>query len=322
MRKALMIGLDGYFGAPLNCCVNDATVLGSVLEKHGDGSPNFEVEKVLDEIDKIEMIRKIEQLFSGNPDVALFYFSGHGVTVDGKAYLVTLDGREYDWGIDFEYVLNLAKNSKARNKIIILDCCYSGKFGESPFIDKDSSVIPIGVTILTASRKDEQSYEVNGHGIFTNLLIEAISGGAADVKGDITPGSVYSFIDSSLGAWFQRPLFKTNISEFISLRKVVPKVEVSVLRLLKDYFPSPTDEFKLDPSFEETNNPKYIHKLIEPFSNDSNIAIFKNLQKMRDVGLVEPVNEEHLYYAALNRKTCRLTSLGHHYWKLSKENKI
>ena len=43
--------------------------------------------------------------------------------------------------------------------------------------------------------------EINGHGVFINLLIESLNGGASDILGNITPGSVYAYIDQVLGAW-------------------------------------------------------------------------------------------------------------------------
>lgn len=52
-----------------------------------------------------------------------------------------------------------------------------------------------GVTIMTASRNSQTSMEVNGHGVFTSLLIEALNGGAADVTGHISIAGVYAFID-------------------------------------------------------------------------------------------------------------------------------
>lgn len=49
---------------------------------------------------------------------------------------------------------------------------------------------------------------------------QGLKGGAADIGGNITPASLYSFVDQSLGAWQQRPVFKTNISRFLPLRTI------------------------------------------------------------------------------------------------------
>ena len=43
---------------------------------------------------------------------------------------------------------------------------------------------------------------------------------------------------------------------------------------------------------------------------------------MEGVGLIVPVGEEHMYYAVMNSKSCRLTALGAQYWRLAGENKL
>ena len=48
----------------------------------------------------------------------------------------------------------------------------------------------------------------------------------ASIIGNISPGSVYAYIDRSLGPWEQRPVFKTNVNRFVSLRKVNPPIDI------------------------------------------------------------------------------------------------
>ena len=175
---------------------------------------------------------------------------------------------------------------------------------------------------MTASSRDQVSMEHGGQGVFTNLFLQSLRGSAADITGKITPAGIYSFIDQSLWAWQQRPIFKTNISQFISIRDIEPRVPKSVLRKLGKYFNSPSDEVKLDPSFEFTNNPNYKHEVIEPYAKDENVKKFKELQLFESVGLIEPVDEEHMYFAAMHSKSCKLTALGLHYWKLAKDTRF
>lgn len=40
------------------------------------------------------------------------------------------------------------------------------------------------------------------------------------------------------------------------------------------------------------------------------------------LNLVVPVGEEHMYYAAINNKACKLTAQGQHYWNLVNKNTI
>jgi hypothetical protein len=314
MRKALIVGIGNIEGMKLEGAINDANAIYAVLETDGDGSPNFDVKLVTDmkkEIAKSDLKGAIKELFEGDYETALFYFSGHGFLNDVGGYVVTSDCKNNDEGVSMDEILTLANQSEIKNKIIILDCCHSGKFGNSNLTGNNTSINK-GVTILTASKDSENAVEINGQGIFTALLLQALSGGASDLRGSITPGSVYAYIDQALGPWSQRPVFKTNVSEFVSLRKINPPIPLEILRKLTEYFKSPEEEHKLNPSYEYTHESAI----------DENVTIFKNLQKFERVGLVVPVGEEHMYYAAINSKSCKLTALGLHYWRLVKNKKI
>lgn len=322
MRKALIIGINNYPKAPLSGCINDASALCGIIEANGDGSPNFDVRLVTDVPTKSELKGLIIELFSGDCETALLYFSGHGLIEDIGGYIVTPDYKPNDEGVSMDEILMIANDSKAQNRVIILDCCHSGAFGNPKNLGGKSAHIGEGVSILTASRDIESAIEINGHGVFTNLLLDALQGGASDLRGHITPGSVYAYIDQALGPWDQRPVFKTNITRFTSLRTITPQVPIDILRKLVEYFPTPQDEFPLDPSFEDTNAPIVEHKIIEPHAKEENITIFKHLQKFQGVGLVVPVQEQYMYFAAMNSKSCKLTALGYHYWRLVKEKRI
>jgi hypothetical protein len=321
MKKALVIGINNYPNHPLKGAINDAKHISDLLQVNGNETTNFEVATLYDVGTKSELLTKIYNFFNLSADTGLLYFAGHGYVNELGGFLVTPDHKRYDEGIDMNYILTLANTSKIRNKVIILDCCKSGSFALPP---ENGSLthIKTGISILTSSREDEASKEINGHGVFTNLLIEGLKGGASDVRGHISPGGLYAYIDQALGAHEQRPVFKTNVTEFVELRSVIPQVSLNTLRKLTEYFLSPTDSLQLDPSFEETNSNEIEHKVIEPHANPKNVTIFKNLQKLEGVGLIIPDGEDHMYYAAMHSKTCKLTSLGHHYWRLVHERKI
>lgn len=309
MRKALIVGIDNYPSCPLSGCVNDATEMKSVLERNSDGSPNFSVKLMTSNdltITRSNLKQEIDSLFEGDPDIALLFFAGHGTVSSYGGHIVTTDFKKYDEGVSMDDILNLANKSKAKNRIIILDCCYSGNMGSPNLTDGKYAELADGVTVLTACRPTETSSEQNGQGVFTALLIDALQGGCSDLTGNISPGSVYAYVDRALGPWAQRPVFKTNVSRFVSLRSVTPPIETAILRNITKYFASAYDDYKLDPSFEDT----------EADANTENVKVFKELQKMESVGLVKPVGEEHMYYAALNSKSCKLTALGMQYWNL------
>jgi hypothetical protein len=322
MRKALVAGINNYPGSPLRGCINDASAFGAIIETHGNGDPNFSVRLHTDVPTGARLLELMEQLFKGESDISLFYFSGHGFENKLGTYLVTPDASRLDAGVSMNDLLVMANDSEAKNRVIILDCCHSGAAGTSKLTGGFISSINKGVTILTASKPDESAMEVNGHGVFTNLLIDALHGGAADIRGDITPGSIYAYIDQALGDWEQRPVFKTNITEFTSLRKIQPKVSNETLRKIIEYFPTAQQEFALNPSFEFTNSPDIEHTVVDPSADADNVAIFKDLQKFQSAGLVVPVDAPYMYFAAMESKSCRLTALGYHYWRLAKQKKI
>lgn len=320
-KKALVIGIDNYPNCPLYGCVNDAKGIAALLERNEDGSKNFDVRLETQGLKKDELLGLIEILFSKEDETALLYFSGHGDTKDYAEYICATDFSPSYPGVKLSDILELVNNSKCKNKVVILDSCFSGGMGNCPF-SGDKSVLTKGLTILSASRNYEQSIESNGQGVFTHLLTEALKGGAADLLGHITPGSIYAYIDKALGCWEQRPVFKTNIQEFISLRETKSPIAVEDLRALKDLFPNKSNSINLNPSFEYTNNPKEKHEYIEPYADENNVKIFKQLQRLERVGLVEPVDAQHMYFAAMNSKSCKLTSLGLYYKTLAENGRF
>lgn len=321
-KKALIVGLNNYSEQSLNWCNNDAIAIKDLIETNGDGSPNFDVKYIIDSCTKKKLLGAIKELFADDADIALLYFSGHGTDLEG-GYLCTTDYGDDEFGVRMMDVIELANQSCCKNKVIILDCCYSGKIGET-FLIGNCSVIGEGVTVMAASQKWQTSAEKGKleHGVFTDLLLQGLKGGAADISGNITPASLYSFVDQSLGAWEQRPVFKTNICQFLPLRTIEAKVPKATLRKLSLYFDKPTDHYNLDPSYEYTNVSEIEHNVIKPYADPENVKKFKELQLFESVGLVEPVDAEHMYFAAMESKACKLTALGLHYWRLSKDRRF
>lgn len=315
MKKALIVGIDDYRNAPLNGCINDANAVANTIETNGDGSPNFGVRLMTSSnslVNRSSLREAIELLFSDESDMALLYFSGHGHIKSTGGYLVTQDANKYDEGVSMDEVLNLANSSNAKNKVIILDCCHSGALGTPSLTNNNIAQLSEGLSVLTASRDSESSIEINGAGVFTSLVVDALKGGAADLRGNITPGSLYAYVDEALGAWDQRPIFKTNVSSFASLRNIPPKIPFETMRKITKYFLSPEDEHRLNPTYEDT----------EESAIEENVKIFKDLQKFQSVGLVVPVDAEFMYFAAIQSKSCRLTALGNQYWRLVNEKKL
>lgn len=327
IKRALVIGIDDYSDAPLQGCVNDANAITLLLESNGDGSPNFEVRKLTSDAAAVSneiLGEAVEELFRAEADIALLYFAGHGILnpETNAGFIVGQDGRKGSWGMGMSEILNLANAAHPRIKssVIILDSCHSGYAGEISGLGKGAaSVIGTGVTILTATHREGEADD-GPHGMFTEILLDGLKGGCSDIRGNVTPAALYSHVDQTLGAWEQRPIYKANVQTFIALRKVPPKVPDAVLRSLPEYFPERASVYPLDPSYEEdrTNAPHLDDVPIDP----DHVRIFKDLQNCNRHGLVVPVDEEFMYYAAVNSTGCRLTATGAHYRKLAKLRRI
>jgi hypothetical protein len=315
-RKALIVGIDHYEAVPsLHGCVNDAHAVKAVLDRHADGTTNFDTRIITgtgpgEPIGRAFMKDAIRELFAGKEDTVLLYFAGHGHVEATGGYLCTSDSQSGDDGIPLTEILTLANKSRAGNKVIILDSCHSGVAGTNP--DSGSAVLAEGMTILTASAADQYATESDGSGTFTTLLVDALNGAASNLVGDVTPGSVYAHIDQSLGRWGQRPIFRTNVESFVSLRKVNPPIDLEVLRRIAELFPSPSYEYFLDPSYEPEG----------PCPDEVNTKIFSILQKFNRVNLLVPVDTPHMYHAAMESKSCKLTVLGEHYRRLVERGRI
>lgn len=326
MRKALIVGIDYYESiGSLNGAVNDAHSVKTTLERNADGTGNFSQSNLLtstgpgSDVTRAELREAIEQLFRDDAEIALLYFSGHG-HIDGiGGYLCASDfATEHD-GLSLADIMGYANQSPATNKVIILDSCHSGAAGGSAISTKIAEISE-GVTILTASAANQYAMESGGSGVFTNLLVDALSGAAANLVGDVTPGSVYAHVDQSLGPWSQRPIFKTNVKEFVSLRKADAPIELEKIQKLVKLFKEPTTELQLDPGYEPERTGAEDSSV--PAPDPAKTADFAVLQALVSVNLVRPVGAPHMWHAAMEYKACELTVLGQHYWSLVKQELI
>ncbi|HEV3041650.1 MAG TPA: caspase family protein [Candidatus Angelobacter sp.] len=317
MRAALVVGINDYGeSAPsLHGCVSDAQAIASILETHGDGSVNFSVKLLIAPpvtITKSILRNAIKELFIADSDMCLFFFSGHGTIKSTGGYIVTPDSKKYDEGISMDEIATLASQSHARDRVILLDCLHSGVLGVPTIKTTNMALMNEGLSIFATTRNSEFAQEIDAGGVFASLIVDALQGGAADLLGNVTMGGIYAYVDQALGPWDQRPIFKTNVARFSPLRSIAPPIAPAILRKICTYFPSPEVEISLDPSYEFTQRE----------ASPEHVSMMKDLQKYASLGLVVPVGEQHMYFAAINSKSCRLTTLGYQFWKLAKQKMI
>lgn len=202
VKVALLIGVSQY-GSGFNqlpAAVKDVEAMQRVLQ-HPDMGDFNQVITLVDP-DPLEMGTTIENLFGsyGRDDLVLLFFSGHGVKDEnGNLYLATRTTRKNDRGglirstaMAARFVQEIMSDSRVKRQVVILDCCFSGAFGEG-LLAKDDSSVDVkkqlggeGRVVLTSSTSTQYSFEQQGSelSIYTRYLVEGIETGAADLDDD------------------------------------------------------------------------------------------------------------------------------------------
>ena len=317
MKRALLVGIDHYEKvSPLAGCVNDVVALEPLISRHDDESPNFECMAAVSSQQRVDrglLLENIDSLLAPGVDVALLYFAGHGMEERGDVVLVTQEAARANEGVAFSMLLGKIQSSPIREIIVILDCCFSGGAGGVPALGGNVAALREGLALFSASRADQVAAESeNARGLFSTLFCGALEGGAADVLGNVSLAGTYAYLSESFGSWGQRPTFKANLERSSVLRTSRSAVARKELRQLAAIFRDPELELPLTPAYE-SSSPDHDPKLA---------PVMSILQRCRSARLIEAVRTEHLYYAAMESKACRLTPLGKHYWRMAKQNRL
>jgi hypothetical protein len=132
-RVALIIGNSGYEVARLANPANDAALVADTLKSAG-----FDDVSLRRDLKIADMRRALRDFVdkSRDADVAVIYYAGHGIEVDGVNYLVPVDAvleRDidiYDEALSLERVLVSVEPAR-KLRLVILDACRDSPFTRS-----------------------------------------------------------------------------------------------------------------------------------------------------------------------------------------------
>jgi len=187
-RAALVIGNNSYANLTrLANAINDSTAIGTELRKVG-----FAVMEMRDAafVDMNGRLRAFLKTIS-NGGVGLFYFSGHGVQIDGRSFLVpidySLDTRRLSNGlISLPDFLDAVDAARPKLVVIVLDACRDDPFpaatsGSPPSrgLSEVARPLPAGTLVLYAASSNQTALdgipgEKSRHGLFTGTLLDTI----------------------------------------------------------------------------------------------------------------------------------------------------
>jgi len=136
-KVALVIGNAAYKASPLNNPVHDAKAMADVLKELKFDVVGGGKEKPLTDLDPAGMVRAIREFKDQTKGayIALFYFAGHGIQINGRNFLLPVDApkdnrdKMLSTALRLDDVLDALGNAKI--KIVILDACRDNPFGSS-----------------------------------------------------------------------------------------------------------------------------------------------------------------------------------------------
>lgn len=133
-RVALVIGNSAYKSvARLSNPVNDATLVGGMFKKAG-----FELVDVRLDLSGAEMRKALREFGSKarEAEVAIVYYAGHGIEMDGNNYLIPTDAAletdtdVFDEAFPLDRVLFAIEPAK-QLRLVILDACRDNPFAKT-----------------------------------------------------------------------------------------------------------------------------------------------------------------------------------------------
>jgi len=324
IKLALLVGINRYESDDfdnLQCCEADAEDMSAMLARHwadkpGTGERNYNCRTLTSKGQQrisAEVLREeIDGLMSramGDGDI-VFYFSGHGVADEEGGFLVTQDATGENPGYPMKELLAAANHSGNPSVVIILDCCHSGQIGNITDGEGFNQVaIAPNVTVLAASGAAQKSSEDRKHSLFTRHVLDALDGGAADCRGEVSAASVYAYVEQALGPWEQRPVYKSYARKLNPIRSCGAEVPDHVLAGLTTWFPYDAFEYPMDKSYEITCNAEAV---------EAHVEIFNQFKLLRDARLLSGKNGKDLYWVAMENETVHLTPQGRLFWRRAK----
>lgn len=222
-RFAVVVGVNQFDDKSLSTlrfCVADARLVAEVLVTRcaypkdnvvllGDGEAAERLptrENILREL--TATLRRVKPL-----GTVLVYFATHGGPIRGQSELCP---RDYDsrepglTGIRVDTVREMLYDSKAAQKLLVIDACHSGGVKSGTGVD-----LPLGgedleggggsggLITFAAARKSQTSVESpeKRHGIFTYSLAHGLAGAAdADRDAIVDSDELYRYVHAEVGA--------------------------------------------------------------------------------------------------------------------------
>lgn len=132
-RVALVVANSAYQHAPsLTNPVNDGSVMAKMLKEAG-----FDIVESRHDLSALDTRRVLRDFADAtrDADIAVVYYAGHGIEVEGSNYLIPVDAKlerdtdVYDEALSLDRILVAVEPAK-QLRLVILDACRDNPFGK------------------------------------------------------------------------------------------------------------------------------------------------------------------------------------------------
>jgi hypothetical protein len=181
------------------------------------GLPRNAVIPLIDRGEASEVVSEIAKAAREATDTLLVYFAGHGLYGDANTPLylavghTTADGKMFD-AVAINSIKQAMRVSPARKRILILDCCYSGRAFDGTM--SDSTVIPAidieGTYGIAASPGDARALAPPDEPLtrFTGALVDVLERGVERDDAVLTLTDIFGEVEARIRRKADAPLPK------------------------------------------------------------------------------------------------------------------
>ncbi len=214
--RAVIIGVSSYEDPafpPIPAAANSlAGMLDVLTDPRLCGWPTDRVEVITNPVNPGRLAQHLRRLARNTQGVLLMYFVGHGtLTPDGELCLALSDTEASDadlTGLEYAKVKGVFRDSPARTRMAILDCCYSGRAIEALAAPDDAqladSTAAQGVYTLTAADRTAHVVPLERQATactsFTAELIDLVRTGIPGGAETLTLRDLYGHLVTRLQA--------------------------------------------------------------------------------------------------------------------------
>jgi hypothetical protein len=204
--RAVLIGTGAYVDERIDdlpSVIRNVSELGRLLvSSEGTGLEPVCCVSVTDPYDVAAVLAPVKQAARQAEDLLLVYFAGHGVLFGRRDLYLAVSSTDPDeaWtAIPYTLLADLVRDSVASVKVVILDCCFSGRatavlLTPMPIGDGVVEQVDIeGAYVMTSSPGTRESFAPHDstYTVFTGTMLQVLSKAMCSIGGPLSMADLF-----------------------------------------------------------------------------------------------------------------------------------